>query len=106
MSELKIYFNGEEWVIAKSPQHAIEEWNDAIGDDYIGNEYGDLDSWSVWDRDQFSMLIWDHDLDRSEWDDRFKINRHCDEKGLYKILGDTSSWIEKEGAGYLAGPDY
>lgn len=106
MSELKIYFNGEEWVIARSPQHAIEEWNEMMGDDYIENEYGDLDSWSVWDREKFSFLVWESDLDRSEWDDRFKVLPHRADQGLWKILGDVSSWIDKEGVGYLAGPDY
>lgn len=82
-TQLSIYENDCDTVIAYSPEDAMAVWEDHIGDSYTADEYGTVDDWTP--RKGESLRI--------HFDGDIQTRTHAE-------------WIDKEGRSFLCSTEF
>jgi hypothetical protein len=103
MSDLGIYGNGNDLVVARSPLDAIRVWNDFTTEDWVADLYGEVDDWSNVVAENISILQEDKP-DKEHLPENASYSRA--KNGLWIITAGPADWIEHNGRGWLASWDF
>lgn len=102
MNDLKVFHNGNDWVIAESPADA-----DKVIFEWTQGDYGDdPDGWEELQPDK-KLNIYQHELPNRGYYTSKKFDISQDgENGQFVISGTCQQWIETEGRGFLCSTEY
>ena len=106
MTELDIYFNENDWVVAESAEDAVKVWNEFVGDDYL-ESYGDLEDWQKVDRFTMFSITQEETPENTKRDhpEDVTIEKHPD-RNLWTLTTTADKWIKKNGRGWLCSLDW
>lgn len=86
MKQLKMFFNGNDWIAANDLPHAVRLWNDMTGENWL-DDYESLDDWDSFDDDTV-IEFWYEDLPNKFPDGSIVIEKD----GLYGVQAEAGVW--------------
>lgn len=100
MKKLKMFYDGNDTIIAHDVQGAMQVWNDTYGDDYEADLYGDVSNWEERQGDKLIRVVFseDDEIDSMGFPPESVIT--YDETG--KVVSATAQqWIDHIGKPYF-----
>lgn len=102
MSNLHVFFNDTDWVVAADVQDAIAVWEEAVGDTWA--DYGDADDWRQLGPDD-ELRIWyeETDFNPDEQPEGAKIVKR---DHRIAAICTAAAWAAHNGRGFLCSTEW